>query len=194
VSHICFSILKLLDFQFWNSYLAFLLLIRVAIGVALVGHKSCQQSLVALLPFESDVASLGDSSSMFSSEGESVMNDQIDETTESIVSEQSQTLAEPPRPEVRIDEAGASVCYANFCRVTGTPEELILDFGLNAQPMGGQTNVEVRQRLIVNYFTAKRLFQALGMSIRRHESAFGVLETDVQKRVTSVVRRASAAG
>jgi Protein of unknown function (DUF3467) len=104
-------------------------------------------------------------------------------------------LPAPPAPnrnEVHVDDSSAMVCYANFCRVTGTPEELILDFGLNAQPMGGATNVEVKQRLIVNYFTAKRLLQALGMSIQRHENAFGVLETDVQKRVMPSLRRANA--
>ena len=74
--------------------------------------------------------------------------------------------------------------YANFCRVTGTPEELILDFGLNAQPFGVPTEpVEVKQRIVTNYFTAKRMLQALHMSVQRHEQAFGVLETDVQKRV-----------
>lgn len=98
----------------------------------------------------------------------------------------------PPRNEVHVEDSSAMVCYANFCRVTGTPEELILDFGLNAQPMGGATNVEVKQRLIVNYFTAKRLLQALGLSIQRHENAFGVLETDVQKRVMPSLRRANA--
>lgn len=103
-------------------------------------------------------------------------------------------LPAPPRPEVHVDDASAIVCYANFCRVTGTPEELILDFGLNAQPMGAPTNVEIKQRLVMNYFTAKRLFQALGMSIQRHESAFGVLETDIQKRVSPALRRAAVPG
>ena len=79
-----------------------------------------------------------------------------------------------------------SICtYANFCRVTGTPEELILDFGLNAQPYGIPSEpVEVKQRIVLNYFTAKRTLQALSLSVQRHEQAFGVLETDVQKRVT----------
>jgi hypothetical protein len=96
------------------------------------------------------------------------------------------------RAEVRIDDSAAMVCYANFCRVTGTPEELILDFGLNAQPMGAETSVEIKQRLVLNYFTAKRLLQALAMSIQRHENAFGVLETDIQKRVSPSLRRANA--
>jgi len=85
---------------------------------------------------------------------------------------------------VEVTDKNAISLYANFCRVTGTPEELILDFGLNAQPFGVPTEpVEVKQRIVVNYFTAKRMLQALHMSVQRHEQAFGVLETDVQKRV-----------
>ena len=97
----------------------------------------------------------------------------------------------PSRAEVEMNDASAALCYANFCRVTGTPEELILDFGLNTQPFGA-TKVDIKQRLILNFFTAKRLFQALGMSIQRHEAAFGLLETDVQKRVSPALRRAAS--
>jgi hypothetical protein len=90
----------------------------------------------------------------------------------------------PQAQRVEVSDKNAMALYANFCRVTGTPEELILDFGLNAQPFGMPTEpVEVKQRIIVNYYTAKRMLQALHMSVQRHEQAFGVLETDVQKRV-----------
>jgi hypothetical protein len=85
---------------------------------------------------------------------------------------------------VEVVDKNALCLYANFCRVTGTPEELILDFGLNAQPFGMPTEpVEVKQRIVTNYYTAKRMLQALALSVQRHEQAFGVLETDVQKRV-----------
>jgi hypothetical protein len=88
------------------------------------------------------------------------------------------------RTRVEVNDKNAVCLYANFCRVTGTPEELILDFGLNAQPFGVPTEpVEVKQRIVTNYFTAKRMLQALHLSVQRHEQAFGVLETDVQKRV-----------
>ena len=88
------------------------------------------------------------------------------------------------RPEIKFDDSKTVASYANFCRVTGTPEELIIDFGLNNQPMGIPTEaIPIAQRIIVNFFTAKRLLAALNMSIQRHEAAFGVLETDVQKRV-----------
>jgi hypothetical protein len=96
------------------------------------------------------------------------------------------------RSEVKFDDSRSIACYANFCRVTGTPEELIIDFGLNNQPMGVPTEaIPITQRIIVNFFTAKRLLGALSMSIQRHEAAFGVLETDVQKRVQPSARAAT---
>jgi hypothetical protein len=94
-----------------------------------------------------------------------------------------------PRGEqhrVKVDDSGASCSYANFCRVTGTPEELIIDFGLNSQPFGMPTEpVKISQRIVTNYYTAKRMLHALHLSVQRHEQAFGVLETDVQKRVVA---------
>jgi hypothetical protein len=89
-----------------------------------------------------------------------------------------------PVPQLQVDDAAVVGCYANFCRVTGSPEELIIDFGLNSQPLGPPKEaIKVTQRLIVNFYTAKRLLGALSMAIQRHEAAFGVLETDIQKRL-----------
>lgn len=99
------------------------------------------------------------------------------------------------RARVEVNDKNAVCLYANFCRVTGTPEELILDFGLNAQPFGVPTDpVEVKQRIVTNYYTAKRMLQALHMSVQRHEQAFGVLETDVQKRVVGGARGTGGGG
>ena len=99
--------------------------------------------------------------------------------------------AAPQQPQpLRLDESKAATAYANFCRVTGTPEELIIDFGLNSQPMGAPGEpLAISQRIVVNFFTAKRLLGALQMSVQRHEAAFGVLETDVRKRVQPGVLR-----
>jgi hypothetical protein len=88
------------------------------------------------------------------------------------------------RVQVQIDDAKAMASYANFCRVTGTPEELIIDFGLNPQPVGLPTQpIVITQRIITNFYTAKRMLHALQLTIQRHEATFGVLETDIQKRV-----------
>src|ERR1700754_154861 len=86
--------------------------------------------------------------------------------------------------QINVDDSNVMALYANFCRVTGSPEELIIDFGLNPQPVGVPKDpISVKQRIIVNYYTAKRLLAALQMSIQRHEAVFGVLETDINKRL-----------
>ena len=86
--------------------------------------------------------------------------------------------------EVVVNDTSANAGYANFCRVSSTPEELILDLGLNPTPYAtGKVDVNVTQRIILNHYTAKRLWSALSMALQRHEQAFGVLETDVRKRV-----------
>jgi hypothetical protein len=91
--------------------------------------------------------------------------------------------------QVEVDDTHITASYANFCRVTGSPEELIIDFGLNPQPVGVPKNpIIVTQRVIVNYFTAKRLLHALSLSVQRHEAVFGVLETDIQRRVKPMGR------
>ena len=85
---------------------------------------------------------------------------------------------------LQVDDSCADARYANFCRVISTPEELIVDFGLNPQPMGAPTSpVQISDRIVINFFTAKRLLHALNVSIQRHEAVFGPLELDVQKRV-----------
>lgn len=86
--------------------------------------------------------------------------------------------------QVQVDDTGLQPTYSNFCRVTGTPEEVILDFGLNTEPFGrpGAT-IKLNQRMVCNFYTAKRLLMALSVAVQRHEKAFGVLETDVNKRV-----------
>ncbi|WP_164100662.1 DUF3467 domain-containing protein [Candidatus Laterigemmans baculatus] len=96
--------------------------------------------------------------------------------------EAAQTRQQPVQVQVNDDQAHAT--YANFCRVTGSPEELIVDFGLNPQPIGvPKEPIKVNQRIILNFYTAKRLLAALQMSVARHEAVFGVLETDINKRV-----------
>jgi hypothetical protein len=99
--------------------------------------------------------------------------------------EQQAPQQQPPQQQqLQVDDSNLLACYSNFCRVTGSPEELIIDFGLNPQPVGMPTApIKVTQRIILNFFTAKRLLAALSMSVQRHESVFGVLETDINKRL-----------
>ncbi|OAI51259.1 hypothetical protein AYO44_05000 [Planctomycetaceae bacterium SCGC AG-212-F19] len=83
-----------------------------------------------------------------------------------------------------VDASQLSTVYANFCRVTGTPEELVLDFGLNTQMAPNAAEpIKLTHRLVMNFFTAKRLLGALHMALQQHEGVYGALEVDVQKRV-----------
>jgi hypothetical protein len=110
---------------------------------------------------------------------ENVAKETADETKAPAAPQQQQQMM-----QVEVDDSHVTALYANFCRVTGSPEELIVDFGLNPQPVGVPKNpIAVTQRIVVNYFTAKRLLHALSLSVQRHEAVFGVLETDIQKRV-----------
>ncbi len=89
---------------------------------------------------------------------------------------------------LRVDERELQTSYANAFRTNGTAEEVMLDFGLNlvAQPAQGQEAPEilfkVNNRVIMNYYSAKRLAITLSQLIRRHEDQFGELEMDVAKR------------
>ncbi|MEC9094336.1 MAG: DUF3467 domain-containing protein [Planctomycetota bacterium] len=91
---------------------------------------------------------------------------------------------QPQQRQIKLDEQNAVCSYANFCRVTGSPEELIVDFGLNSQGMNVTDKaIAINQRIVLNFYTAKRLLHALHLSVQSHEKVFGPLEIDVQKRV-----------
>ena len=87
-------------------------------------------------------------------------------------------------PQVAVDTTSMTSTYVNWYRVTGTPEELILDLGLN--PEHGQMptqSIKLTERLVLSFFTAKRLLAHLQFAVARHESLFGALEIDFQRRL-----------
>lgn len=98
--------------------------------------------------------------------------------------EQVQAPQEAQAPRVvQINDEKAVCGYANFCRVSGAPEEMIIDFGLNPQPVGIPTTpININQRVVMNYFTAKRMLHALQLTLQRHEATFGVVEIDLARR------------
>jgi hypothetical protein len=86
-------------------------------------------------------------------------------------------------PSFPTDYSQLSTVYTNFCRVNVTPEELVLDFGLNTQMTPNPTEpVKLTHRVVMNFYTAKRLLNALAGVISQHERAYGVLELDFQRR------------
>ena len=96
--------------------------------------------------------------------------------------------------ELVVDDSGAEPTYANFCRVMATPEEVILDFGLNPQPFtAGSQVIKANHRIVMNVYTTKRLLAAIATTIERHEQTFGTIEMDVNRRVIPTRPRSAPA-
>src|ERR1700730_7118798 len=98
-----------------------------------------------------------------------------------------QAPAQPQQPpQFPTDSSSISTVYTNFCRVSVTPEELILDFGLNTQVVPNPAeSIKLSHRVVMNFYTAKRLMNALLGVVSQHENAYGVLELDFQRRARS---------
>jgi hypothetical protein len=91
------------------------------------------------------------------------------------------TPAQPP--QFPTDASALSTVYTNFCRVSVTPEEMVLDFGLNTQVSPNPSEpIKLTHRVVMNFFTAKRLLNALANVVSQHENTYGVLELDFQRR------------
>jgi len=104
----------------------------------------------------------------------------------------------PITPQEQVDQiptdySSLSTMYTNFCRVSVTPEELVLDFGLNPH-VGAAADepVKLTHRVVMNFFTAKRLLLAFNNVVVQHENAYGAMELDFQKRVRNVPRSAGS--
>lgn len=92
---------------------------------------------------------------------------------------------------LRIDQSGMTTTYANAYKTNATSEEVIIDLGLNTvvpNPQGqgaevaGEILFQVNNRLILNYYTAKRLALSLGQLVRGYEEKFGELKLNVADR------------
>jgi len=109
-------------------------------------------------------------------------------SSEKPIEEQAREQTGQQQVRLRIDEREMKTCYANAFRTNGTAEEVMLDFGLNliapasAQQEQPEIIFQVAERIILNYYSAKRLAITLSQLIRRHEEQFGELELDVSKR------------
>ena len=104
------------------------------------------------------------------------------------IEEQAREQTGQQQVRLRVDERNMTTSYANAFRTNGTAEEVMMDFGLNLVTPGGAEKTQpeilfqVSERVILNYYSAKRLAITLSQLIRRHEEQFGELEMDVAKR------------
>jgi Protein of unknown function (DUF3467) len=98
-------------------------------------------------------------------------------------------LAPPQPPAFPTDYSQLSTIYTNFCRVSVTPEELVLDFGLNTQMTPNPTEIiKLTHRVVMNFYTAKRLMNALLGVVSQYENTYGVVELDFNRRARQAGR------
>ena len=115
-------------------------------------------------------------------------NKKSDEQEDKPIEAQAREQTGQQQVRLRIDERNMSTSYANAFRANGTAEEVMLDFGLNILIPSGQEQTQpeiifkINERVVLNYYSAKRLAITLSQLIRRHEEQFGELELDVAKR------------
>ena len=92
---------------------------------------------------------------------------------------------------LKVDHTGMGTTYANAFKTNATSEEVIVDLGLNMvvpNPQGQDADVagdilfQVNNRLILNYYTAKRLALSLGQIVHGYEEKFGELKLNVSDR------------
>jgi hypothetical protein len=83
--------------------------------------------------------------------------------------------------QIRIDESKMTSSYANTIRSATTPDEIVLDLGLNLPAQGGPNqqpvmNFQIGQRVVMNWSTAKRLYASLQQALAAYEQAYGTID------------------
>ena len=121
------------------------------------------------------------------------------ETDAPSIEAQAQEQTGQQQVRLRLDQSKMTTSYANAFRTGTTAEEIMLDFGLNqvvqtrqADDAGGDPNqpvgeilFQINDRIVLNYYTAKRLAITLGQLIRRYEDQFGELQLNVADRAAN---------
>jgi hypothetical protein len=106
------------------------------------------------------------------------------------VEEQAAQQTGNRKVRLRVDQRDMETSYANSFRPVTSTEELMLDFGINQTfPINsedGKLDAEIvfsaSSRVIMNYFTAKRLAMALAQIVGKYESEFGEIELNAANR------------
>lgn len=103
------------------------------------------------------------------------------------MAEQPSNLNPPQSSIPPIDASNVENVYVNFFFLSGNADEVLMDVGILSQITGpqGPEPAHLTHRLILNYRNAKQLAGLLREVIHRHEQAFGVIETDLSRRLRS---------
>jgi len=109
-------------------------------------------------------------------------------SSEKTIEEQGRDQSGHKQIRVRIDERNLQTSYVSGFRPTMTAEEIMLDFGLNLiRPTGNKEHpielvFQANNRVIMSYYSAKRLAISLSQIVHRFEQQFGPLELNAGKR------------
>ncbi len=118
-----------------------------------------------------------------------------EEATPTIDEAENQDTPQPSKRQVRvrINDRDAKTVYVNAFRSNASVDEVILDLGLNVTvPTGGagedegvssEVRFDITDRVVMNFYTAKRMALLLGNLVRQHEQQFGELKLNAADRI-----------
>jgi hypothetical protein len=104
---------------------------------------------------------------------------------------EGQPAPQTQQVQIPVDVSSLATGYVNWFRFTGSAEELIIDLGLTPQlgqllvPQPNQPPpepIKLTHRVVMNFFTAKRLLLTLQRAIAMFESHYGPVEVDPTRR------------
>jgi hypothetical protein len=85
---------------------------------------------------------------------------------------------------VQVRDQKMETQYTNVFRMAGTHEELFVDFGINLQHHDQPNTVvlEFNQRMVMSFYSAKKLAVELSKVVNRYEQVYGPLQLDPRQR------------
>ncbi len=90
------------------------------------------------------------------------------------IKKEETTEQENPRQQgarrLRIDERGIAVESCDYWLISGTPEEVVIRFG-DSKGSGGGNPINITHKIVLNYYTAKRLQDALSQTVAKYDEA-----------------------
>ena len=89
-----------------------------------------------------------------------------------------------------------SIHFANLCRGSMTPEEVLLDFGINPNAFAriNDEPVQITARIVMTPPSAKRLLHLLHVMLSRHEETFGPIPVDPRRLTPDASNTSPSAG
>jgi len=104
--------------------------------------------------------------------------------------------AQPQQIQIPVDLSTMATGYVNWFRFTGSAEELVIDLGLAPQlgQMPPTEPIKLNHRLVMSFYTAKRLLQNLNRAVGIYEQHYGALEVDPARRMRNPPRPSGGSG